>query len=52
MLKSLDDSAGNDTNNFCDVNSIANPDNVHYIAGTNTLIVGEDTIGGKYAEAI
>jgi hypothetical protein len=35
--------------NVCDVNSVAGPDNLHYIAGTNTLIVGEDTGAGMYA---
>ncbi|MBF6057601.1 MULTISPECIES: PhoX family protein [Thiomicrorhabdus] len=29
--------------NTCDINGIAQPDNVAYIDGTNTLIIGEDT---------
>jgi len=30
-------------NNSCDINKIASPDNVTFIKGTNTLIIGEDT---------
>ncbi len=29
--------------NSCDINSIANPDNITYIPGSNRLIIGEDT---------
>ncbi len=29
--------------NSCDINSIANPDNITYIPGSNTLMIGEDT---------
>jgi len=29
--------------NSCDINSIANPDNVTYKAGSNLLLIGEDT---------
>lgn len=29
--------------NSCDIDKIANPDNVSYIANSNTLIIGEDT---------
>lgn len=38
--------AGTDANNRCDVDNLANPDNVHHIAGTDTIMVGEDTVGG------
>jgi hypothetical protein len=39
--------AGTDTNNKCDVDNLASPDNVHYIPGTNTLVVCEDTTSGR-----
>jgi hypothetical protein len=39
--------AGNDTNNKCDIDNLASPDNVHYIPGTNTLVVCEDTTTGE-----
>lgn len=32
--------------NECDVDGIANPDNITYIPGQNTLIIGEDTGAG------
>jgi hypothetical protein len=35
-------SAGIDVLNSCDVNSVASPDNVHYIPGTNSLIVADE----------
>jgi len=38
--------------NTCDINGIANPDNVTYIPGYNTLIIGEDTGEGHQNDAI
>ena len=29
--------------NYCDVNSIASPDNLTFVQGRNTLVIGEDT---------
>jgi len=29
--------------NSCDINSIANPDNISYLPGSNLLLIGEDT---------
>lgn len=40
------------TGNTCDVNGIANPDNVTFIPGYNTLIIGEDTGSGHQNDAI
>lgn len=31
------------TGNSCDVNGISNPDNVAYLQGSDTLVIGEDT---------
>ena len=39
-------------NNSCDVNGIANPDNLTFITGTETLIIGEDTGSGHQNDAI
>ncbi|WP_456386956.1 PhoX family protein [Desulfolithobacter sp.] len=39
-------------NNTCDVNSIANPDNITYMPGRDTLIIGEDTGSGHQNDAI
>jgi hypothetical protein len=39
-------------NNTCDVNRIANPDNVTFITGKETLIIGEDTGSGHQNDAI
>lgn len=39
-------------NNKCDVNGIANPDNVTFIQGRDTLIIGEDTGSGHQNDAI
>jgi hypothetical protein len=36
------------TNHTCDVNGIANPDNVAFLEGTNMLVIGED--GGYHPE--
>lgn len=33
--------------NSCDVNNIASPDNVTYVANSNVLVIGEDTSGHK-----
>ena len=38
--------------NTCDINGIANPDNITYIPGYNTLIIGEDTGSGHQNDAI
>ncbi|PTW51410.1 PhoX family protein [Rhodovulum kholense] len=38
--------------NTCDINGIANPDNITYIPGYNTLIIGEDTGEGHQNDAI
>ncbi len=39
-------------NNACDVDGIANPDNVTYLPGYNTLIIGEDTGSGHQNDVI
>lgn len=39
-------------NNKCDLDAIANPDNITYIPGYDTLIIGEDTGGGHQNDAI
>ncbi|MFP4423335.1 MAG: alkaline phosphatase PhoX, partial [Desulfococcaceae bacterium] len=39
-------------NNSCDVDGIANPDNVTYLPGYNTLIIGEDTGSGHQNDVI
>lgn len=38
--------------NKCDVDGIANPDNITFIAGTRTLIIGEDTGSGHQNDII
>jgi secreted PhoX family phosphatase len=38
--------------NTCDINGIANPDNITYMPGYNTLIIGEDTGEGHQNDAI
>jgi secreted PhoX family phosphatase len=38
--------------NSCDIDGIANPDNLTYMTGTNTLIIGEDTGSGHQNDAI
>lgn len=43
---------GDFANNKCDINGIANPDNVTYMVGRNTLIIGEDTGSGHQNDAI
>ncbi len=39
-------------NNMCDVNGIANPDNLTFIRGKQTLIIGEDTGSGHQNDAV
>lgn len=39
-------------NNTCDVDGIANPDNITMITGSRTLIIGEDTGSGHQNDAI
>jgi secreted PhoX family phosphatase len=39
-------------NNYCDVEGLANPDNISIIPGYNTLIVGEDTNKGHQNDAV
>ncbi len=38
--------------NECDVDGIANPDNITYIPGTGTMIIGEDTGSGHQNDAV
>jgi secreted PhoX family phosphatase len=38
--------------NTCDIDGIANPDNVSFIEGYNTLIIGEDTGSGHQNDAV
>jgi len=46
------DSASYDGINKCDVNGLANPDNVTYMPGYDTLIIGEDTGSGHQNDMI
>ncbi len=39
-------------NNKCDVNGLANPDNITYMPGYNTLIIGEDTGSGHQNDIV
>jgi len=39
-------------NNSCDINGLSNPDNITYIQGYDTLIIGEDTGSGHQNDAI
>jgi uncharacterized protein len=39
-------------NNKCDVNGIANPDNLTFIEGYHTLVIGEDTGSGHQNDAV
>lgn len=43
---------GDYANNTCDINGIANPDNVTYMPGRDTLIIGEDTGSGHQNDVI
>ena len=38
--------------NTCDIDGLANPDNVSYVPGHNTLIIGEDTETGHQNDAV
>ena len=38
--------------NTCDIDGIANPDNITFMEGYNTLIIGEDTGSGHQNDAI
>ena len=38
--------------NTCDIDGIANPDNLTFVKGTRTLIIGEDTGSGHQNDAI
>ena len=46
------DETGSFAHNYCDINRIANPDNITYIAGYNTLIIGEDSGDGHQNDII
>ncbi len=39
-------------NNSCDIDKIANPDNISFIPNTDTLIIGEDSTAGHQNDAI
>ncbi|NVJ91517.1 MAG: DUF839 domain-containing protein [Methylocystaceae bacterium] len=41
-----------DSKNKCDINGIANPDNITFIPGRDTLIIGEDTGSGHQNDAV
>ncbi|MBE7357401.1 DUF839 domain-containing protein [Campylobacter sp. RM12327] len=45
-------SSAGDKLNTCDLNGLANPDNLTYINNTGTLIIGEDTGNGHQNDAI
>lgn len=45
-------SASGDAANTCDTNGIANPDNLTYMPGYGTLIIGEDTGAGHQNDLI
>jgi hypothetical protein len=38
--------------NTCDMDGLANPDNITYVPGHNTLIIGEDTESGHQNDAV
>jgi hypothetical protein len=40
------------TANVCSVNGIANPDNLSFINGYNTLLIGEDTVDGHQNDMV
>ncbi len=40
-----------DNDNMCDVDGIANPDNLTFVTGHDTLIIGEDTNAGHQNDA-
>ncbi len=41
-----------DAKNTCDINGLANPDNVTYLPRYNTLVIGEDTGSGHQNDAV
>jgi secreted PhoX family phosphatase len=41
-----------DAKNTCDLNGLANPDNISYLSGYNTLIIGEDSGSGHQNDAV
>lgn len=41
--KYASDTPYSNSQNKCDINGLANPDNISYLARSNTLIIGEDT---------
>lgn len=43
---------GDYANNTCDINGIANPDNVTFMRGRDTLVIGEDTGSGHQNDVI
>lgn len=43
---------GDYANNTCDINGIANPDNVTYMPGRDILVIGEDTGSGHQNDVI
>lgn len=43
---------GDYANNECDINGIANPDNLTFIPGRDILIIGEDTGSGHQNDAV
>jgi uncharacterized protein len=43
---------GDYANNKCDINGIANPDNLTFMTGRKTLIIGEDTGSGHQNDVI
>ncbi|MCB1764830.1 MAG: DUF839 domain-containing protein [Candidatus Competibacteraceae bacterium] len=47
-----DPNSGTDENNTCNIDGIANPDNITYIPGYRTLIIGEDTGSGHQNDSI
>ncbi len=38
--------------NICDLDGIANPDNISYIPGTGVLMIGEDTVEGHQNDVV
>jgi secreted PhoX family phosphatase len=46
------DAEGPFANNTCDLGSIANPDNLTFIAGQNILLIGEDSTDGHQNDAV
>ncbi|AKV01061.1 Alkaline phosphatase [Labilithrix luteola] len=40
------------TSNVCDVNGIANPDNISFLEGYDTILIGEDTTDGHQNDIV